>query len=658
MAGFLDDVDCGSQTGSIASAGYSVQSCVDAANGTAKAAASSVGSSAGSTCPAVGSDVAGKDWEGPWCKVCGVAASEGQSYCRKHRQAFECIQRQAIKGTEKGTVETPEYKAFCTVFGRAARKATKDKPAVTAVKCDEALANKVLVDFLENFPDGKESTGTKSSKGKFRGQINLCQYIHTHEVEHEKATTEEEGFMDFEFFWIHMENTRKWKYERSKKMWNQLEAALEANPSLPHDHKGPPESPLRLAIPAWATGRDSEVSKTAEREKKALQISNKAAAMTMEQQDQVRKEIRSGFGSLLGIGSSSSSGEHMFAAQSLNAMTREGDAKEVALVGGLDLLKQATAAPATDKGKGEKRAAEAPAVSESSPSKQAKMDDPADKPEILDIPAARNRAFQSGDKTIEAEKKKVEKLIQSSRGVLAEGNMLGNQDFYVTLAQRVDLLCALLGLVGFPDKNYNRESLEEIAFQSIVSAPDDHEYECKNTKAVHKIFIDCKKASPARTLTNAQLATAYLRSLLCEMEHMPVEKVESAISLVEVHEKSPPSRQRPRWMRSIWRMQRLLPRSLSSSSSAYSVRAPRRTSPGRTRNSRASKSSPTQRRRPPRKQQQMRAHDLQIWQRRESCRKLAMSKCSISIGPNTTRSCPLTSTPWRATGRSQEEMME
>jgi hypothetical protein len=184
------------------------------------------------------------------CKTCDEACGK-QSYCPKHRRAKESIMRQACKGWSEGQPETEEVAAFHTIFGRLARKAKGGNEAVQAMCGDNSLANQVLVEFCETYPDGKEMG--KSTRGKVRGKISLTRYVHQHSYQQSVENVSARRKWDFEFFWNQMKHGRAWAFEKSLKEWNKLRDT----PGTKRDYLGPVDAPLRLPSQDNASSRAS-----------------------------------------------------------------------------------------------------------------------------------------------------------------------------------------------------------------------------------------------------------------------------------------------------------------------------------------------------------------------------------------------------------------
>lgn len=132
------------------------------------------------------------------CTCCDAPAFMKTKYCEVHRRAFECIQRQAMRGWKEGMPGSEEVRAFKEIFGWR-RKGGGD-----------TLASRVLVDFVEKFPCAKVN-GIGSASTKQRGTISLCQFLHSRVSFQQKSRVRPRAMMDYELFSRAMEAKRGWK---------------------------------------------------------------------------------------------------------------------------------------------------------------------------------------------------------------------------------------------------------------------------------------------------------------------------------------------------------------------------------------------------------------------------------------------------------------
>ena len=78
---------------------------------------------------------------------------------------------------------------------------------------------------------------------------------------------------------------------------------------MPRGRKGPPESPLRLAIYSWMLAKDAVQAET-DNFRKRLEGSTKPVATNEEMKDQLRGELKRGFPELSGPDSSKARQAH------------------------------------------------------------------------------------------------------------------------------------------------------------------------------------------------------------------------------------------------------------------------------------------------------------------------------------------------------------
>ena len=96
---------------------------------------------------------------------------------------------------------------------------------------------------------------------------------------------------------------------------------------------GPPDSPLRLAIPSWMTGEDRDTSATENFEEKMLSSGHKPRAMKESEREQVLHEVGQGFSRLDSVEMGSSSRVHRDLAAT--AVTQEQDVQAMSGTAGL-----------------------------------------------------------------------------------------------------------------------------------------------------------------------------------------------------------------------------------------------------------------------------------------------------------------------------------
>ena len=158
------------------------------------------------------------------------------------------------------TNPTPEYKAFKTIFG--------DKKRLPLV----LVRDQVLLDFCVKFPDGK---GTLP-RGK-DGSFTLSTYVESSGSRVSQEELDTNPMVDYEFFAIHMENTRRWKPEQILGEWQKLKKkSLGDEPEIKSDKGGPAHCPDRLGVPGSLMGTDMVLKRRSNFEEQRVDTSNKA----------------------------------------------------------------------------------------------------------------------------------------------------------------------------------------------------------------------------------------------------------------------------------------------------------------------------------------------------------------------------------------------
>ena len=209
------------------------------------------------------------------CACCDLVVKNKNRFCEVHNRAFESIQRQALKGWKEGDPETPEVSSFKEIFGWKRRGG------------DEGMASQVLCDFVDRFPDGK-NTGSRTTK--LRGQICLVQYSHAKSTFLNNYMQEKDPLWDQEFFLRQMDNLRGWKTERALAEWARIKAI-----GGERDEGGPAHSKERLAIPSNLVGMASVNKDQGFGEQKTMSTGSKLGKMSEEMQATLRGEMAKGF---------------------------------------------------------------------------------------------------------------------------------------------------------------------------------------------------------------------------------------------------------------------------------------------------------------------------------------------------------------------------
>ena len=218
-----------------------------------------------------------QDDTGKLCTLCPEPAAPSHARCWTHKRAWDCIAKQCKRGFKKGKPmeEQPEaYQQWVKIFGVG-----KEGPP------DKAIADKVVLDFCKENPEGLVKNGQK------RGSVNLTSYIHSRAQQLSDTRSSNLCIWDEEVFLTQMKLLRGWSPLQAKQQWD----ALERQPELFIDMKGPPRFPKRLLIPANLTGTEQRSLSSTDLEERRISIATKAAERSSEDQQRMISELRTGF---------------------------------------------------------------------------------------------------------------------------------------------------------------------------------------------------------------------------------------------------------------------------------------------------------------------------------------------------------------------------
>jgi hypothetical protein len=233
-----------------------------------------------------------------------------RKYCSVHHRAYECISRQALKGSSDAN-ETPESKAFKSIFGY------KREAGI------QSLSQRVLLEYCERFPEGKE----KSRQA--RGSLNLASFVESQGYRRSEEMENVIGHpIDEEAFFMKVPMIRPWQTDRVKQEWEMLKC----DTAIKRDWKGPPYNPLRLFIPGWYLAEDKEIERGQSFQERRLDQSSKSVKVSDSQRAQMLDEASKGF-----TKNKKFSVDEMTKPLAATAMT---STKEVEACSGMDLLKE------------------------------------------------------------------------------------------------------------------------------------------------------------------------------------------------------------------------------------------------------------------------------------------------------------------------------
>jgi hypothetical protein len=464
------------------------------------------------------------------CKVCDDMVGFGikSKFCPIHRRAHDSISRQALKGIRmdpatKQPIETDQSLAYKQVFGHV-------KKGQVTYEGDAAIAARVILDFCEQFPEGKE----KSTKQ--RGPITLSRYVHEQGNRIEDQMVSERPLWDYELFETQLCNLRRWKPQKCKHMWDTV---LKPEPTCKGDNGGPPDAPLRLRIPAWLIGGDKESHVEMEYEDKKLINESKSTKMAGDVQKQILRETKSGFtrndSAISSIGNAA-----LYNLLPANALTQESEG--AVSISGMDILLRSTE-PSASHGSGvdstgddtpASTADQQMAATSVERAKKAKEQIPVGENTMVDIKSYRNTAKVSVKSLLDKSLKKLDDVTKSVRKAFKVEAELEDPAFYDTLVER---WVAALMVMGARPKAFEqsgggeagREGKKWDCAADVVQV--DFESELKDFTAPADSDADEIPTSPSA------LQNYFLKCMFQAMEWAPVEDSSALLGKLAMQEK-------------------------------------------------------------------------------------------------------------------------
>lgn len=382
------------------------------------------------------------------CLACSEPkVSTKTRFCIAHKRAFDCIARNATKGHTAKT-PTEDGIAYQEIFG------TK-----TCVG-DDVAAAKVLCQFVQLFPTGKETSATKK-----RGAIRLIDFVSNKGARSSSDDVSAKFMWDFEFFCVAMENMRKWKPDKCLQQWS----ALEGDPEIKRDMGGGGKDPLRLSIPSWLTGSDKAEARTGTFEERSVRETTKLK--TDAEVDQAQSETTAGFSHLKHVDAASLK-------QSLASGAISGTASGDILKTGHDLLMEAhrsqRAAPVAQAAVAGEATGRVAAAEEVSPA--AALPKLSEKKEIFDVTAERNSRVLALRKSVSTERVKVETVVSDAttalQGAAGNNNVDADRTTFNMVFERFKVALAFLGkeLAAGATSEVGKENY---SMQQVITLPSD-----------------------------------------------------------------------------------------------------------------------------------------------------------------------------------------
>lgn len=420
------------------------------------------------------------------CEACGEPQVNKSRWCVVHRRAADNIMRAAMKGAS-AEADTDQSKAFKMVFG--SRK-TKFLPPYAG---QPSLAVRAVLDYIERYPDGKE----KATKA--RGGIDLTQYVHSQGGRISDDKVSQNRLWDLELFTNKMFELRKWHAARCRSEFEKLRL----QPGVRRDSAGPPESPLRLAIPGWMTGDDFDESRTGTFEQKSLNRSNKAATgVNQETVDKMLAETRIGFQRPGGLA------DDVFQPLPKGAVT--GDQQYSDRKTGLQILNDIAAELDPNA-----------SVAEASGAEQEEAHAGVGG-QFVDLAPLRNRSAQTLEKDISRMESSVKVVVDACLKTLSEGNQ-ANESFFLAAKERAKCGLDWLGLYlnfGAPPEQWTPDKCVKIDWAGVVNSVAEGAANSAGT------FDPTRPPVSVKDVDAAGRHTAYLKMGLNAMALKPVESVD------------------------------------------------------------------------------------------------------------------------------------
>jgi len=374
-------------------------------------------------------------------------------YCPPHERCYECVETKALADIDKHKPSTwnAESDAFYTIFGRQASR----KAHSPAIKGDPELAEKVLNDVLEKFPDtnfhpegeppSKRTRGPQTSRGE---GMKLSSYVHSKGSEVMKSEVAGRFKWDKPMFVVRMASLRNWNQTRCDREWAQL---LFSTPAELTDQEGDTLAPTRLPIPSWMTGEDKTEDRTSNFERKSIDTRGEGQALSPEAMQAAVAAASTGFSVL----ANPNSGVAFEAAPPFIApitvieddkKDADEEAKDVVmetLVGALKSPLKSNDPPAP-----EIQAADDPIKTAVGGTKPLEPVAPASVPvPMVDIAITRTRMGDERQSLLRTEDTKAWKQLESAREVLISSTQAGCADLDVhgMLQERFNLFVEFMG---------------------------------------------------------------------------------------------------------------------------------------------------------------------------------------------------------------------
>jgi hypothetical protein len=278
---------------------------------------------------------------------------------------------------------------------------------------EPVLAQRVLLDFCDQFPSGSEKKGTK------RGANFSCtNYVHNSGSRRAKRAKRVRPKMDYEFFITEMQTKRNWSAAKADSVWKELDA-VEANFA---DNAGPQPFSRRLRIPTnLVCGECSESEDENFEERYASTTGGKPSKnLSEEERTKLVSEMKMGFSKL----ESAAPASQFTRVVPVSAMSFTGEASSATGVSALLAVAGAAAGPPAPR---EAEPFASPVKSsgvhdlKSSPTKESATKESAKKSEeIFDLSSARSSMLSTTSANAKLLENKITARVKEMAKVMAQ----------------------------------------------------------------------------------------------------------------------------------------------------------------------------------------------------------------------------------------------
>ena len=313
---------------------------------------------------------------------------------------------------------------------------------------------RVLLDFCEQWPEGKEGKTTKT-----RGPIFLSKYVRQKGSRVEDKKAGERLLWDYDFFETQMAAMRGWKPTKSKDEWKKMEMDPTCKVSGPRGQS--PAGP-RLRIHAWMVGGDKDCHAEIDYEDQSLVDETKAGKMSDQWRQQVAQESRTGFARTDGFAIGSSSDDY-YKPKPLSAITSTAEFQPESA---MEIMRRINGNSAVISVTTDEEDMATSSGKAASPCKAtSKPEQDRDIPGGGDVSSLRNNTKSNCMELVNAETKKLVDESKQAAKVLKGGDVLDEPAYYEDMQSRYNIVLSYLGkktaeLQGTGGKDYASEPVK------------------------------------------------------------------------------------------------------------------------------------------------------------------------------------------------------